>query len=395
MEDIAIVIDVPRRAGVEPPLGHKTPRIFKVVFQVEGRPVGHLQNGALGDEAAVDDGASLGHKAVDSGGQGRVDAEGLVEDGQQVGKFGDGGKVDFVLSRLAVGVGTADFALQVREFVRVAKEVVDGDGEEGGGRLAAGHDKDVAVGIELVGGDAAGLANVFLEAGNEVGTVRLAGQTAVDLVPGGLGVRNGLGPNLFGHEHLQKGAPPAHGEHHLAVHHHGEVGEDEGDPGVELAVLDAVKRLAKGQVADNVKGEVIEPGPHVDHLAAGRARAQLLAEQRRIRQDNGLLRLEAGVAEAGAEDLAVAAVLGVRLEPGEARGAKHALVVFAERRLWRHGALAVAVAVNVVRGRGRGVGELVGREAHHGPVLFVELEHGLVHVALDLLEHFGQVGAAV
>lgn len=366
----------------------------------------HLQDGALGDEPPVDDGAALRHEAVDARGEGRVDPEGLVEHGEEVGEFGHGGEVDLVFTfTIAVGtssflvavagVGLADFALQAREFVRVTEEVVHGDGEQRGRGLAAGHDEDVGVGVQLVGRDAARLIDVLRETGHEVRAVRLARQAPVDLVAGRLGVRDGLGPDFLGHEHLKEGAEAAHGEDHLPVHHHGEVGEDEGDPGVELPVLDAVERLAEGQVPDDVEGEVVEPGPKVDDLAAGGALAEPPRQQGGVPRHDGLLGLERGLGEGGAQDLAVTHVLGVRLEPGEARGAEHARVVLAEGRLRGHGLLAPAVAVDVAQGRGRGVGQLVGREAHHGPVPLVQLEHRLVDVALDLLDHLGEVGAAV
>lgn len=365
--------------------------------------MGNLKNGALGYKPSVDDSATLGNEAVDAGGKGRVDPEGFVDHSGEVLEFGHGGEMDSVfilacaiaLGRFAAGESLTDFTLQLRELVRVAKEVVDRDGQQRGRGLAARHDEDVGVGVQFVGRDATRLVDVLRETRDEIRAFRLARQPPVDFVPGRLGVRGGLGPDSFWHEYLDEGAQVAHGHDDLCVHHHGEVGEDEGDPGVELAVLDAVERLPKGQVPDDVKGQVVVPRPDVDDLALGGPLAQPLRQQGGVLEHDGLLGLERRLGEGCAEDLAVAAVLGVRLEPGEARGAEHALVILAQGGLRGHGLLAVAVAVDFAQGRGRGVGQLVGREAHHGAVLFVQLEHRLVDVALDLLDHLGEVGATV
>lgn len=262
-----------------------------------------------------------------------MDAQGLVEDSGEVAQRRDGGEADVLVVR---GEGGADFGLEGGELGWVAQEVVDGDGKKGGGGLGAGHEEDIGVGVEVIGGDAAGGIDVFGEAGHEVWAGCGAGEAAVDFVAGGLGVGEGLGPDAVGDEGLDEGAEMTERHNDLRVHHVGEVGEDEGDPGVELAGLDAVEGLAEGQVADQVEGEVVEPSPDVDNIASGGVRAELFDEEVRVAEDDGLLGAQGAVGEGGCEDLAMLGVLGLRLKPDEGRGAKHLVVIFAERGLRGH-----------------------------------------------------------
>lgn len=87
-------------------------------------------------------------------------------------------------------------------------------------------------------------------------------------------------------------------------------------------------------------------------------------------------------------------VLLVGLEPEEAGGAEHVLLVGAQGGLGGHGLLAVAVAVDLAEGGGGRVGQLVGGEAHDGAVPLVELQHAVVDGAPELAGHLGDVGAA-
>lgn len=139
---------------------------------------------------------------------------------------------------------------------------------------------------------------------------------------------------------------------------------------------------------------VVEPRPHINDLTPRSPLAQALHQQLCVPQDYRLLGLERGIREALGEDLPVAVVLLVRLQPDEARGAEHGLLVGAQRELGRHELLPAAVAVYLLDGGGGRVRQLVGREPDDGAIPLVELQHAVVDGALDLGDYLGDVGAA-
>ncbi|KUI57136.1 hypothetical protein VP1G_10924 [Cytospora mali] len=248
LKHLPVVTSIPLRAVIQPPLRDKLPRVRKVLFEVEGRPVRDLQDGPLSDELPVNQGAALRDEAVDPCGEGRVDPQGLVDDSQEVRHLRDGGISHLLLVREA-----PPYLLpQPGQLGRVPEQVVHRHGQQRGARLAAGHQEDLAVCVQLLPRDAAGLVDLGQDAADYVWPVCLAREPPVDFVSCGLGVRVRLGHDFPRHYGLDEGAQEAHGRDHLRVHHVGEVGEDEGDPGVELAPANAVKGFAEGEVANDV-----------------------------------------------------------------------------------------------------------------------------------------------
>ena len=120
---------------------------------------GHADRGAGGVGGAVDDGAAGEDEAGYVGGDGGRLAEGLVEDGAEVGELVERGvgPADGVRG----GEGGADLGLEFGEARWIAEEVEEGGGEGGGGGVGAGEDEEVALGLELALAVAAAGFGVF------------------------------------------------------------------------------------------------------------------------------------------------------------------------------------------------------------------------------------------
>ena len=143
--------------------------------------------------------------------------------------------------------------------VRTLADKIQQRGRRARARLAARHDKHAGVHAHLVARQRAVL-QVRHEVAHEVLLcVRGLGQALEHPLAGQLPVALRLRYLFLAHEQWDQDAQPGilaqqacHGDGPQRV-------EDEADPGVQLAALEAVEGLAEGQLAGDVEGRVVDP----------------------------------------------------------------------------------------------------------------------------------------
>lgn len=145
------------------------------------------------------------------------------------------------------------------------------------------------------------------------------------------------------------------------------------DPRVPVRLLEAAERLAQREVTDDVEGGEVVPRRHVERLRTpGAVLVQPAEQQVDVGLYDGLLLAHRPVAEAVGQLAADDAVLLPVGRDDVVGGFGHGPVE--GHPLAALLALGV-VAQDLLPGRGVRERELVGRDAHHGAVLLVHVQH--------------------
>lgn len=324
---------------------------------------------SLGDKLPLELGAGANTRR--RLGRGRVDPEGLLDGGQQVGQAGGGLHVDLGLA-LEGAPDLVDYRIVNSAVLREADvEGVPGQGR--GRRLAAGrHDRgrvheDVEVAVP-------GLAVARLLEHVRHKVPAAAWALALRLAGHGLLVGEAavlaLHLDVLGRaakvleEWPQDWVLPGD-----AVEAAAEDGlEDAQHPGVVLAAVEAVEAVRKGEVADDVKGQEVVPGDNVKELARGGLLGELGEQQADVLLHDGLLLVHAVGAE-GVVELAPQPLVSVVVPTDQAE----MVVREVEAGLLGPFGLAWPVLEDLWPGDGPIDREVVRRDAHDGSILLVQL----------------------
>lgn len=235
-----------------PPLGDKVERAREARGQTVQGVEGQVEGGGGGDEGGGDGEAFGGRLAQTARGDGRVQAEGFVDGAVEVGEGLEGAGVRGRGEGVKFG---ADFG----GVGGVEGEVVEEHDEGGGGGVRAGDDdaKGVAVEPAAVGLERVVGSGRVDEPGGDV-VVVAAVVLAVDAF-----AHLGVGPDEHGfptrgHAGDAEAYPREPGcgceereEHHAVAH--------QADDEMGFSRREHVEGLAKGELAHEVEGEVVEP----------------------------------------------------------------------------------------------------------------------------------------
>lgn len=326
------------------------------------------------------------HQARYSDRHGWVQAQGLVEDGEQVLERQHAVEGNLLVPREHRQELVGDLA----HGVGVAEQEPRSEAEGGGRGLGARDNKQVGVLHELVARQGQpGLVG----AQHRVDKIRAVRHRAQPLVQLGVDVADVLLDLARRHaaedgvDELKGPGDDAPALHDVRVEL--DPLEDDGDPGVQGAALEAAKGLAEGQVADDVKGGVVVPEDHVDGdlLVDHGLLAEALDQQIDIAHDDGLLVEQARGREAVGQDAAQGAVV---LAAGADQAVFDVEAPEAERVLFvlQHASRDVAHDLPpCVRAQVR---ELVRGHPDDVAVLLVQLQDPLVGVAAQPVSQVGQ-----
>lgn len=228
----------------------------------------HVHARPAGDIVATNLLACTGDYAREACGDGRVHAQAFLQRGEEEGQVVDGLHGDF----RAGSEGGAYLGNKASVGGGIGEQEVGGARERGGGSFTARDEEDSSVCVHLAAGQGAVLLPLVLQdEREEIRLARLRGQPRSDAV-----LRHGeeIPPRaddglVVCEEALD--AVPVPEERVFGPDGKGryclDVLEDHVHPDVVPAVAQAIQRLAKGQVCDDVEGRVVVPAHNVSLFA--------------------------------------------------------------------------------------------------------------------------------
>lgn len=329
--------------------------------------------------------AAGGYQAGKHSRGGGAEAQSLLDDGGEIRQSGGALDGDFgIVLELAT-----DLILQRLQGLGVKQEFVNGARQQRGGRFAARDDERVERGVDLRARHAL-LVVEPTHVRHEIGPLRVVAhlEPLADFGARVFEVVESLLLDLLRNE--QRDDVAQDGEHFEGAEDDEapEIGEEDGDPGVVLAVLQTAEGFAEFQIAGDVEGGEVEPIDDVDGTVV-RLGVQPSHEQVEIILDEMLLFLERLLGESVGQQAPDPGV--VRVVRGEDA------VDVVDGRLIPQGVsgevlLASVMAVDVLPGLGVGERQLVGRDTHNRTVLLVERPQSVHEAALHQHPHVWDAG---